>query len=241
MRSGWFAACMGLCLLLTGCGRGENPIRQFSAAELEYLGQQIFQQENAKTRSNPVLTEAETAKGAAKDKLVGWVFSGNKVRWLRDGKAGVEVAYDVFLAGDEPPMIFAPVDRRLAPEEVSKWGAETLARQNIEKPCSDSYDMAAIRDKDGGWLVWALAVAPGKSIAGGHYRFMISPDGEKILQRDALSKDCQARAGDVAQSVSDLPVETDVWRSLQSKAPITVATPDGAKWRIENGKIRKAE
>jgi hypothetical protein len=250
----WIAVCTTLCLVLTACGKEPKAIRWFSPAELEYLGQQIFEQEEAKQRSSPLIAATEAAKTIGKDQIRGWVVSRNRVRWLRDGKDGIEVAYDAFFTADAPPQLFAPIDRKLAPEEVSKWAAETLAAQNIEKPCSKNYDFAAIRDKDGGWLVWALAVDsdPRKSFIGGHYRFTISADGTKILQRDALSMDCltMTRPDDVkdrnknmmqfvTQLVPGIPVETNVWQNLRNKIPLVVATPDRVEWGIRNGQMRK--
>jgi hypothetical protein len=102
-------------------------------------------------------------------------------------------------------------------------------------------------------LVWALAstTEPGVVVYGGHYRFMISSDGTKVIQRDALSRSCMsapppdpAKGKEVAmffvQLVSNTPVETAVWLNLQHKTPIMLATPDRRMWDLIDGKISQS-
>ena len=82
---------------------------------------------------------------------------------------------------------------------------------------------------------------------GGHYRFTISADGLTVLHRDQLSNSCLAMRKDeagpgaqtvaltVSQIVSQTPVETHVFLSLQNRMSIYVVV--GRKLYEVNGAV----
>src|SRR5262249_38679632 len=120
---------------------------------------------------------------------------GNQVRFLRERDAALEAAYDVTFADGVAPNLSLPSEPALSPEEMAQFRARALALRNIEKPCSDRYNVVTLREPGSShWLAWALTISsdpdPDLVLIGGQYRFTISDDGQTILQRDALSLGC---------------------------------------------------
>src|SRR5262249_7124093 len=83
---------------------------------------------------------------------------------------------------------------------------------------------------------------------GGHYRFAISPDGNAIRTRDALSTTClrietdEDSAGEfVSHIVSLTPVETHVFTNLNYKRGLHLGTNHGTTWRIDAGRITRVD
>jgi len=263
MRSCWpiiFVACL-LCLPASSQAQTNPEIRQFSQMQLESFGQQIDYQDGQAAQASDVLFAQKDRKTLEAEKVRGWIvepgIDSATVRFLREGPTGLEAAYDVvFTEAIVPavaPYIKVPADRTLRPDEIAQYSARVLALKNIDRPCSDHYNTVALRDPEGdGWLVWALAAStdPKLTFVGGHYRFTISKDGTQIVRKDPLSRACLTMkrqepppGGKLAaqismQLVSEIPVETHVWLSLQSKLPSIVITPDRNVWAIENGKMQ---
>ena len=117
------------------------------------------------------------------------------------------------------------------------------------------YRFVVIPDPKGsGCLVYALATSAklDEIVAGIHYRVTVSADGTRAERVDALSrsrvvvtpkalpKGYKKLAGFVlGQVVSDKPVETFVYLTLQHRVPCMIVTPDESVWWIESGKISK--
>ncbi len=119
------------------------------------------------------------------------------------------------------------------------------------------YDYVVLNDPNGsGFLVYALGRGsrPGDTVVHGHFRVIVSADGNKAERVDALShsvlvdnkyedsspKGYHKVALATAQVDGTKPVETLVYASNHMKMPIAVATPPrGQVWFIENGKITK--
>lgn len=234
-------------------------IREFDAAMLESLGQQIFYQDNEAAQATDILFAQKKQADLSNEKVRGWIVDAtpaqNTVRFIRQGDTGLEAAYDIVFATGAPPHLLIPESRTLTDEEKAQFAARLLVLKNVERPCSDRYNTVALKDPErDDWLVWALAATtdPKKLFVGGHYRFTVSKDGRDIIQRDALSRGCLTMAMPeetkerklVAQAsiqlVSNIPVETSVWLNLQSKIPMIVITPDRVEWTVLDGKIRKS-
>ena len=103
-----------------------------------------------------------------------------------------------------------------------------------------------------GVLVYLLAGTkrPGVAVFGKHYRVLVSPDGDNVLKLEPLSKGIlelpvappgMAAGRDavglvVSHVVTDYPLETHVFVSLQHKLPVYVATERG-NWRVDGDAI----
>ncbi|MES2693266.1 MAG: hypothetical protein V4773_07310, partial [Verrucomicrobiota bacterium] len=101
----------------------------------------------------------------------------------------------------------------------------------------------------------AATTDPNAVLAGGHYRFTVSKEGDKIEQADELFRSCLTvpkngpgvpKGSNVAALymttlVSNLPQETHIFLSLLHKLPFMVGTPDSKKWRIEGGRLSELQ
>jgi len=250
-----------LAALLAWSAHAQEPkseIREFDIATLEELGRQMYVQDLAAWRGTDALMAKYSQATLQAEKVRGWIVvdkaEGPLVRFIRDGDAGPEAAYDI---NDplERPVVSVPADRHLSETEKALFAARSLAIANIATRCSQTYNTIVLKDpKSSGWLAWTLAstTKDGEIAMGIHYRFTISPDGKAIDRRDALLRSCfimekskddkgKPEAVVMTQLVSNLPVETYVFLSLQHSIPIYVMTPDRVLWAVEGDKIRQIE
>ncbi len=234
-----------------------SAIRSFDIATIERLGQEIYVEDIMAARASDMMQAAALTYNT--DGLRGWIVemgppglaTGGRVRFIRERNGALEAAYDIDFLPGAAPHLAAADSSVLKPEEIAQLGAQLLALNNIERPCSQNYNPVALRDPESdGWLVWALAATtvPKLMIVGGHYRFTISADGKTILRKDALSRSClnmpisqdPARGTPAAlfltQLVSNQPLETTIYLSLLHRIPLIVAMPDGKIWDIADGK-----
>ena len=261
MRSRQLLLGVAAGLIPPAMAAAQDPeIRQFDVATLEMLGQQIYQQDGEAGRATDVLLAQKMPTELQSEKVRGWIVEMSPgrgvVRFVRDGAAGLEAAYDVVIVTDTTPRLTVPVDRTLMPQQKAQFLARELALKNIDRPCSDRYNTVVLKDPQGdGWLAWALAATtkPKTWFIGGNYRFTISADGSQILRKDALSHSCltmttapEPKAPEVVaqfstQLVSNIPVETAIFVNLQSKTPMYVGTSDHVVWGIVDGKMKKVD
>jgi hypothetical protein len=231
------------------------PIRQFDIPTIEKLGLDMYTQDQEVWKATDIMRAQHSDDDLRAQTYHGWIVetvTGKEVvRFIDDGANSPEAFCDVAFTPDPASACVAPQDRALNSVELAQYNARHLALKNVERPCSDRYNTVALRDPQGdGWLVWALAATtePGVEMNGGHYRFTISPDGNTISKRDALSRGClktpppSASKGKLmfevrVQLVSNIPVETEVWQNLQTKTPIMLITPDRTEWLIDKGSV----
>ena len=222
---------------------------------LEKLGHDIYVQDRAAWHASDALIARYPQSDLVKEKIRGWIVEdrpdGQLVRFVREGDNGIEAAYDIHYAGGSS-SISEPQDRHLTDEEKAQFGARNLAIKSITQRCGDNYNTVVLKDPEGpGWLAWALAATtnPNLVMAGGHHRLTVSADGSQVLRMDALSRTCAAmqKSGAPAgskvaalmatQLVSNVPVETFVFLSLEHQIPLYVVTPDRTIWKIVDGRI----
>jgi hypothetical protein len=235
----------------------QPTIRQFDIPTLEKLGHDMYVQDQAAWHATDALFALHPPAELVKENVHGWIVEdqpdGQLVRFIRDGDAGPEAAYDISNATGAP-KVSVPQDRRLSDREKAQYAARTLAIKSVTQRCGDNYNTVVLKDPEGdGWLAWALAAStdPKLVMAGRHYRLSVSADGTQALRTDALSRSCLALRKDGApagatitglfstQIVSNIPVETFVFLSLQHHMPFFVGTPDRTVWEIAEGKNGK--
>lgn len=257
MRTISALACMVALALPCRAQEGAPEIRQFDLSTIQKLGRDMYVQDQAAWHATDALQALHPMAEMQTEKVGGWIVEaeGQLVRFIRDGDAGPEAAYDISYASGKP-VVSVPKDRHLSGEEMAQFGARSLAIKSITQRCGDNYNTVVLRDPQGdGWLAWALAATsnPNLIMMGGHLRLTVSADGTTIIRRDALSRSCTAinKQGEkdakqpagvfTTQLVSDIPVETAVFNSLEHRLPIFIGTPDKSVWAVEGDKIRKLQ
>jgi hypothetical protein len=250
------AAIFGILSGAANCEDAAPSIRQFDVATVEKLGREMYRLDQEAWKATDILMAAHPRDELSAQKLHGWIVvsheDGDVVRFVHDGAQGPELFYDVTFPKVGAPSLSEPKDRTLNGVERAMYDARTLAVQNTDPKCSDTYNTIVLKDPEqAGWLVWVMAATKSDRdavILGGHTRFTISADGNSIRQKDPLSHTCQqySRAkgpnGEDAeiittQVVSQVPVETSVFASLSYKMTIRVGTNDGKAWKIEDDSI----
>jgi hypothetical protein len=241
-------------LALAGPLRAE--IRNFDQATIEKLGVAIFDQDTRAATATDLLFAKKI--DPAKERLRGWIVEGDAkkmlVRFIREKDGTFEAFYDVSFDGKRKPTIAEPEDRNLSDEQLAQFRARSLASKNISRPASRSYNIVILPDPEGsGFLVYALAATTEANavMVGGHYRFTISRDGERLERSDELFKSfmvlntkpkdlppgAKLEALTMNTLVSNMPLETHVYLSLLHRMAFYVGTPDGHVWKVDGGKM----
>lgn len=227
------------------------PIAEWPLAKISAMGQEIYRQDVAAW----VATDALMARfeGAPPPGLAGWIVVPDgdnlRVRFVAREGEGVRPGWDVVVRDGRAGAVEVVADGLLSDQELARFRARQTAAQNIGRlRCGTNMNSVVADDPDSdGWLVWLLTSTTDANVVpmGGHYRFTVSADGLSVLGRDQLSNSCLAMpkpvpsAGRqpvglfVSQIVSQTPVETHVFLSLQNRMPIFVGV--GAKVFEVNG------
>lgn len=236
------------------------PIEEWSTDKVSAMGAAIYRQDVAAWVSTDALI-AHLAGAPPPVGLQGWIVvkdgDDQRVRYIRRDEAGVlRSAFDVVVREGRAGAVQV-VDELLTDTEQARFRARQTAIDNIGRlRCSQQLNTVVLDDPDSdGWLVWLLTTTSDANIIpfGGHYRFRISADGQTVLHRDMLSNSCMAlprhQAGQngepaalmVTQIVSQGPVETHVFLSLQNRIPIYVAAGEEGLFEVEGTEVRKIE
>ncbi|MDX2111844.1 MAG: hypothetical protein SFY80_16565 [Verrucomicrobiota bacterium] len=233
-----------------------SAIRKFDKETIERLGAAIYEQDIRAATATDLLLIRKL--DLVSEGLKGWVVEGDKksmlIRFVRSKDDKLEAFYDVKFEEDKLPYIEIPQDRTLTETQQAQYNARNLALQHITRPASRRYNTVVLPDPEGdGFLVYALAATtdPNKVMVGGHYRFTVSKDGQRLEQSDELFKsfleldkssiglgvDMKTAMMMVSTLISDMPLETHVYLSLLHEIPLGVITPGNRVWQIQEGKI----
>jgi hypothetical protein len=227
-------------------------IRQFDIPTVEKLGRAMYEQDQFAWKATDIAIAHLGEDGLKAQKTLGWLVettaTGTVVRFVHDTIEGPKFYFDVHFSPEGAAQTSIPTEASLDEQEMAQWRARTLALANITRRCSDHYNTVILKDPEhDGWLVWVMAATtdPNVAIMGGHYRFSVSPDGQKITEKDALSNGCltlpksEITSGSNATSfvgqqfVSLGPLETSVFASISYKLPIFIGTLDGKVWKYD--------
>lgn len=237
-------------------------IRAFDLDTLGELGREIFRHDQLAWHGTDALMESVDRETLMSEGSVGWVVDTGGprplLRFLRQRDGVVEASFDiVFEADGTQPRVAVPEDRSLTDEQsrhhrATRAGLDALIAAEVPW-CGGNPNFVVLDDPDdSGFLVYILR--PKEDMdqipVGGHYRITVGKDGETVEQIDQLFASCLtvSRSQDLPEGasiaavsmshiVSDTPLETHVFLSLQEKLPFAVITPDSRMWRIENGVI----
>lgn len=216
------------------------PIEEWSKAKIISLGREIYVQDTAAWVATDALLEALTDEEEAT--IRGWVVLGDgptrTVRFLKADGDSLAPGWDIAVTDGVASQPIAPDETTLAGETLARFRARETAAAQIGALRCGRYNSVVAKNPDGeGWLVWLLTASPAQGVmpVGGHYRFHVSADGQTVLRRDQLSNSCLNMPADpppgpqgqpgvllVSQIVSQGPVETHVFLSLQYRKQIYV-------------------
>lgn len=253
------AACM---MGAGGCGprRAEHSNqRLFDLRTIESLGRQIYEQDRYAAAATEILfRDAGTPESLTREGLAGWVFTRSKqgrivVRFVRESDGRPEPAYDIAFSSFRDGTCDRKPQGRLSRNELAQYRAKRLVGINLPRREWPMYNLVALPDVEGdGFLVYALAATrdPNLVVVGGHYRFTVSGDGEKILLAEKLfrsflvldKRQVPEGSGNCLFATHlgwDTPAETHVFLTLLHAQPLHVATKNGDLWRIEKGNMRR--
>ena len=242
-----------------GPGPAPVPIEEWAPAKVSTLGREIYIQDIAAWVATDALLAALT--DADKATIRGWVVLGDgptrTVRFLKVDGDGVTPGWDIVVTNGQAAPPAPAAETAMTGETLARYQARQTAISNVGTLRCGQYNSVVAHDPDSdGWLVWLLASSPAQGVmpVGGHYRFHISADGQTMIRRDQLSNSCLNMAANappgpngepaavvVTQIVSQGPVETHVFLSLQFRTPIYVATGADSLFAVEGDRIRKVD
>ena len=188
--------------------------------------------------------------------LRGWVVTddeaGPLVTFIGEYDGVHKALFEVRPDARVSPRFRMAEQRALTDEEAAQFRARNAARDEVKEPCSERYNSVVLEDPENdGWIVYWLAATFETDVipVGGHYRVMVSPDGNRVVRADRLSVSClimekqedpdkETAALVVQHLVGPTPVETHVFLSLRHDLPFVVLTGEDEAWVVEGGEIR---
>ncbi len=247
----------------SGCHGRSSAVREprlFDLRMIESLGKQIYEQDRYAAAATEILfRDAGTPESLTKEGLTAWVFTATRegrpvVRFVKeDDKGNVRPAYDVVFRNFREGVCERRKQESLSRPELAQYKAKRLVAANLSRREWPMYNVIALPDPErDSLLVYALATTydPNLVIVGGHYRFTVSRDGERIELKERLFKSplvldkrsIPEGSGNCLFAThlnGDTPAETHVFLTLLHVQPLYVATRNGDLWRIEKGKMQR--
>jgi len=250
---------MFLSLMLASAAQAQQtptppPIETWPLEKVSAMGVEIHAQDVAAW----VATDALLAHLGDGDpgKLAGWIVvrdgEHRLVRFVQADGQTLTAGFDIPVVDGVAGSVRDVRDQPLTSDEQARFRARQTAIDSMGPlRCSARPNSVVIENPDGdGWLVWLLTSTTQAGVVpvGGHYRFLISEDGLSVVRRDQLSAGClnMSRPEEsqgrptmlfVTQIVSDTPVETHVFLSLQSGLPIVVGVSQEKAYIVEGADI----
>ena len=239
---------------------GIPEIRKFDIGTIERLGREIYEQDAYAAKGTDImLAQGHTLNEMKTERVRGWIVFTNEhevvVRFIREPQPNCfEAAYDVVFRSPRLGKLEEPRPRNLPADQLAQFKARQIVLKNIPAFFSDRYNTVVLPDVGGdGFLVYALAATlkPNLFFVGGHYRFTVSANGDRIERTDRLFKSClklDRTQRDIPKDfnyfvtdvVSDTPLETHVYISLLLGRPFLVITSRNRQvWEVQDGKIHK--
>jgi hypothetical protein len=250
--------CVAVSLLAPFSASAQRPIRDFSLDVIEALGREIHRRDMAAATATDIMLDQRL--NLDDYPLRGWVVTedaaGLLVTFVAEYDGEYKAVFDVRPDATGRRRFALLEGRALSTEEALQFRARAVSQSEIAEPCSDRYNSVVLMDPENdGWIVYWLAATtqPGTMVLGGHYRVMVSADGQEVVAADRLSRSCialeqaaqsveqETAAAVVSHLVSATPVETHVFASLLHRKPIYVLTENDTIWAVEGDSIRKVD
>lgn len=265
-------ACIALCLVLLSGGavwgknlqtRNEVPgksvgksgvqrtVRTFSPEETQALGRAMYLQDQAAASATDILLAQVPDLSAYP--VEGWIVSmedgGHVITFVGTHQGELRAMFAVRPEASDVRRLNDLGYRRLTEEEEGQFKARKTTLGLISQWCSDSYNSIILPAPGGNaqLIYWMAATSePNVALVGGHYRFTVSNDWQRVEREEQLFSSClrlgtkgmpENAALFAAQPLSDAPLETHVFLQLQLKKAFVVQTENDALWEITNGVI----
>ena len=237
-----------------------TEVTEWPLAKIAALGTDLYRRDQAAWVATDVFLEFLGEERPAD--IVGWIVTGTgaelTVRFLRrtadnDLRPGWDIKVSDGVAG---PVVPAADDAVLGADEKARFRARQTAIAALGRPpCSRNMNTVVLADPDSeDWLVWLLTPVPsaGAVPIGGHIRHRVSADGLTLVAREPLSRSCLVLEPSTAPEgsttaglfathiVSETPVETHVFLSLQSGLPLFIGTGE-VIWRVDGATVEQVE
>ena len=259
MKTRWLALLLSFVLPLASHGQGAPPAeteplaQDFPEALVPFLGKQIYEQDQ---RVN-VATEMARARGIdfAKEQVRGWIVvrdrAAERIRFVREENGAIANAFEVAFVAGAAPQFQRLAGERLTAAEEGQFRARLRAMSGVVQPCSTLYGFAIFdHPQVDAFLIYAIAkpTEPGSVVFGGHYRFVVSRDGNRGISAERLYRTCvtlpaSAAAGKQNEGIvithlaSRRPLESHVYLSFLNRLPIYVDTADGVRWKVDGLRV----
>ena len=195
-------------------------------------------------------------------RIVGFVTQhrrdGFTVRFVRPGASGLEAVVDAVFDNELLlPALKSVAGQPLSPAELAQAKARQQAAADVQTRCNGRYNTLVAEEPNGHrQLVYGIAISdtPDRIMVGGHVRFTVSPDGERLERIEPLSSSCAVVGRDQFESaadsegtkgvgmrspLADIPLETHALMSLLYDVPLFVLTADQTMWKVQDGKMSK--
>jgi hypothetical protein len=221
----------------------------------EFLGHKLSQQDWAAEQG----TDAMMARGAdlTNKKLKGFIVENNESHWtlsyIGKRKFSEGVYYQINISTDkiiqDSYKDYSDKPVKLTDWQKSIFRATKTAKEADLLLCSNTYNSVVLPLTLGEtkYLYTYLLAAsnkPNYTVLGGHHRFIINENGNKIIQHKAHTKSClngemiESIESQVVSHLNDpTPNEFHIYMSYLYDMPFYVWTPDGSLWKIHAGKI----
>lgn len=196
------------------------------------------------------------------ERIVGFVTQqrsdGFTVRFVRPGQAGLEAVVDAVFDNELLlPALKSVAGQSLTPAEFAQAKARQKVASDVQTRCNGRYNTLVAEEPNGQrLLVYGIAISdtPDRIMVGGHVRFTVSPDGERLERIEPLSSSCAIVGRDQFESaadsdgtkgvgmrspLADVPLETHALMSLLYEVPLFVVTADQAMWKVQQGRMTK--
>ncbi|WP_146180168.1 hypothetical protein [Opitutus sp. ER46] len=233
-------------------------IRDFDLDTAGRLGRAIYEHDRLAWVATDVMLAQVPKTTLQKEKVSGWVVEtaphSALVRFLRAAEGGgQEAAYDVVFEKNVKPRLMVPERRALTVSQLARAKRLFTATKALagRPQCPGRSNVVVLDDPSGdGLIVYVLRpkMKPEEIPVGGHYRVMVTANGETVKQVDQLFASCltlnRPEGEHAAEAmlfmshiVSPRPLETHVFLSLQEKLPFLVMTGEKEIWEVKEGRI----
>ena len=253
---------LALCLALGPAAFAANRALQvYDVPTAEHLARTLYDQERRVGIASEMVRDYYDPE---QERIVGFVTQqhadGLTVRFIRAGADGLEPVIDaVFDRELLLPALKAVAGEHLSPAEVAQAKARQQVASDVQSRCNGRYNTLVTTEPAGKrLLVYGIGISdtPDRIMVGGHVRFTVSADGERIERVEPLSSTCAVVGRDQFDSaadsegtkgvgmrspLADVPLETHALMSLLYDVPLFVMTADKAMWKVQQGKMTKVK
>ncbi|MEM9050213.1 MAG: hypothetical protein AAGC92_16030 [Pseudomonadota bacterium] len=163
-----------------------------------------------------------------------------------------KVLFDVDVPDDAMPTRVTPYDppADLSPDQTAMQNAVRLVLAQPGLRCGAGLNSIVLPGRDG-WIVWLISTSgtPGEVIMGGHHRFVVSRDGQRVLDHQPVTRGCVIFPADrvlqrtegnalfVTHITEALPSAFHVMRSIRLADEAIVVTTELGIWLVLQGRI----